>query len=287
MAFRKLWAAVNSFIQVNKDNIEIEHDPDGYIEINGKREVVLTTAIVAGTTETDQPEGTFVWTTHETGRNMTFRSDGALLQYDGAVSGVKASGTYTFSGNPVDGDVLQGILDDASVTFLDHPENSGEVQIGTRLEDTIDSLIAYLNDEYFLRTEFSRVGANVMKWTAPTAGTGYNGLILGYLAGTTAPVTFSNLDDDYGRSAGGVDGLEQTKAGIASPFSLGNFPFIDENFRLTNGSLVEGETIITAFKPFRLIALADGDAPNNALYYSITAGKLVYKDYGGVVQQLY
>ena len=38
---------------------------------------------------------------------------------------------------------------------------------------------------------------------------------------------------------------------------------------------------------FLPVALADASAPNNSIYYSTTATKLVYKDAGGVVNNLY
>ena len=34
-------------------------------------------------------------------------------------------------------------------------------------------------------------------------------------------------------------------------------------------------------------SVADGAAPNNSIYFSTTAGVLVYKDAGGVVHNLY
>lgn len=34
-------------------------------------------------------------------------------------------------------------------------------------------------------------------------------------------------------------------------------------------------------------SVADGAAPNNSIYFSTTQGKLVYKDAGGVVHDLY
>lgn len=36
-----------------------------------------------------------------------------------------------------------------------------------------------------------------------------------------------------------------------------------------------------------IVTLADADAPNSTLYYSSTQSKLVWKDSGGVVRNLY
>lgn len=38
---------------------------------------------------------------------------------------------------------------------------------------------------------------------------------------------------------------------------------------------------------FTPVSSADADAPNNSIYYSTTASKLVYKTSGGVVNALY
>jgi len=46
-------------------------------------------------------------------------------------------------------------------------------------------------------------------------------------------------------------------------------------------------TAILAGGGLQPASMADGSAPNNSLYYSTTASKLVYKDAGGVVNALY
>jgi hypothetical protein len=38
---------------------------------------------------------------------------------------------------------------------------------------------------------------------------------------------------------------------------------------------------------FLPVSSADADAPNNSIYYSTDASKLVYKDSGGIVNNLY
>ena len=52
----------------------------GYIDINGKRIYVLSTAITANVTNTAAPAGSFGVTTHATGQNSIFRSDGSKWQ---------------------------------------------------------------------------------------------------------------------------------------------------------------------------------------------------------------
>lgn len=44
---------------------------------------------------------------------------------------------------------------------------------------------------------------------------------------------------------------------------------------------------VDATGALKLVSLADASAPNSSLYYSTTAGKLVWKDAGGVVNNLY
>lgn len=53
----------------------------GYISINGKRLYVLNTAITANSTPTTAPAGSFAVTTHATGLNSIFRSDGSAWQH--------------------------------------------------------------------------------------------------------------------------------------------------------------------------------------------------------------
>lgn len=54
---------------------------DGYISLAGKRIYVLTTAITANSTVTTAPSGSFAVTTHATGKDSIFRSDGSKWQY--------------------------------------------------------------------------------------------------------------------------------------------------------------------------------------------------------------
>jgi len=68
-------------------------------------------------------------------------------------------------------------------------------------------------------------------------------------------------------------------------------PVVDGSKRLTTiwaqwfNSMLLG--IIRADGSVRPVTLADADAENNSIYYSSTASKLVYKDSGGVVNNLY
>lgn len=51
--------------------------------------------------------------------------------------------------------------------------------------------------------------------------------------------------------------------------------------------LVIGTLEITAAGYIKPITSTDADAPNNSIYYSSTQNNLVYKDSGGVVNNLY
>lgn len=54
---------------------------------------------------------------------------------------------------------------------------------------------------------------------------------------------------------------------------------IEENFRHIENKLNT--------EAYAIPSLADADAPNSTLYYSTTQSKLVWKDSGGVVNNLY
>ena len=57
-------------------------------------------------------------------------------------------------------------------------------------------------------------------------------------------------------------------------------------FEIHNSS----STVLTAFDAtgaWEPPSMADSAAPNNSVYYSTTASKLVYKDSGGTVNNLY
>lgn len=56
-------------------------DTNGYIDVAGKRLYVLATAVVANTTTTTVPAGSFAVTTHATGQSSIFVSDGSKWQY--------------------------------------------------------------------------------------------------------------------------------------------------------------------------------------------------------------
>jgi len=60
------------------------------------------------------------------------------------------------------------------------------------------------------------------------------------------------------------------------------------NVNITANSLeMAGTERITSAGCFLPVSLADASAPNNSIYYSTTASKLVYKDSGGTVNNLY
>ena len=124
------------------------------------------------------------------------------------ILGVRASGTYTFTDNPSDGDTAAGFQDDASVVFKESPSGPNEISIGSSISETIDNLISYLND-YFGSSAYRKVSSNVMGYTSQQEGVYGNGEILIYTdENTTAPIIASG----DGSSAGGVNGLTQTKA---------------------------------------------------------------------------
>lgn len=69
-----------TFVRAVKRILEIGHDDAGYITVNGKRFYVLPTAITANVTTTTAPAGSEARTTHATGRDKIFTSDGSKWQ---------------------------------------------------------------------------------------------------------------------------------------------------------------------------------------------------------------
>lgn len=59
------------------------------------------------------------------------------------------------------------------------------------------------------------------------------------------------------------------------------------NCNITGAYQIDGNDRIDGDGFFRPVSFADGSAPNNSIYYSITQSKLVYKDSGGGVNMLY
>lgn len=77
MSVKTIWKGIgNTWIKGRDRILELFHDDTGYYNFNGKRVLVLTTAITSGVTATTHPEGSFATTTHATGKNQLFRSNG-------------------------------------------------------------------------------------------------------------------------------------------------------------------------------------------------------------------
>ena len=68
--------------------LRIQHDNDGWVELNGgKRFYELTAPVTAGETETTAPAGSFAVTSDETGASTIFVSDGEFWQVYGGGGG--------------------------------------------------------------------------------------------------------------------------------------------------------------------------------------------------------
>ena len=80
--FKGSGAGVLGFV---KKVLKIQHDDAGYIELNGgKKLYLLIFAVTAGVTTTSTAAGTLAVTSHATGANQIFRSDGTHWQnYEG------------------------------------------------------------------------------------------------------------------------------------------------------------------------------------------------------------
>jgi hypothetical protein len=83
-------------------------------------------------------------------------------------------------------------------------------------------------------------------------------------------------------SGGGTIVTSYSKAPAIRTSSIKDFNNTFEVIGIANGSA--DATFGGAIKP---ATIADASAPNNAIYYSSDASKLVYKDSGGTVNNLY
>lgn len=69
-----------TYVKIRDRILELFHDDAGYINLGGKRFVILTSAITPNSTTTSHPVGSFAITTHATGRLKLFVSDGTYWQ---------------------------------------------------------------------------------------------------------------------------------------------------------------------------------------------------------------
>ncbi|MEQ1643676.1 MAG: hypothetical protein ABL959_09560 [Pyrinomonadaceae bacterium] len=123
----------NTFIRALRRVLKIWHDDAGYFDFNGKRGLVLTTAITAGVTATAHPAGSFATTTHATGLNRIFRSDGTYWQAYPAtamaghtVLGAVAAATTTGLITQLS---LNAIADGATATIAAQPKTPRNLKI--------------------------------------------------------------------------------------------------------------------------------------------------------------
>jgi len=87
MGIKTLFKGIGTtFIKGHDRKLLFGHDDAGWIEINGKRHYVLTTAITANVTVTTAPVGSIGKTTHATGTSSIFVSDGSKWQAFAAIT---------------------------------------------------------------------------------------------------------------------------------------------------------------------------------------------------------
>lgn len=106
------------------------------------------------------------------------------------------------------------------------------------------------------------------KWSSPFA-LGKTGLSIDCAAGVPAATNVK------------ISGNDVVTASFATPYSVGTATALQQAAWYIHQDGLAGDT------PVIPPSYADGNAPNSTLYYSTTASKLVYKDGGGVVNNLY
>lgn len=137
----------STLLRVVRRVIEANHDDTGWIESNGKRFVILTTAITANSTTTSLPAGTIGFTTHATGKSQIFVSDGAHWQlllrassvmcgqaYLGAVPAATTTGAITQKS-------LSGISNGDTASIIAQPKTPRNVKV--TITDGNSSISAY------------------------------------------------------------------------------------------------------------------------------------------------
>lgn len=93
-----------------------------------------------------------------------------------------------------------------------------------------------------------------------------------------------NTGERFGQAASDASkAVSLSVGGTSDMFAVGNYPgdvFAKRLSVNSSGNTVIGKGLIPA-------SMADADAANGTMYYSTTAGKLVFKDASGVVNELY
>lgn len=126
----------SGLIKFTQRVLKIRHDDEGYITLNGDKQVhCLTTAITAGVTTTSAPAGSIGVTSHSTGRSKLFVSDGTYWQgyaiassklggfaYLGAIAAATTTGKITQKD-------LNGVADGATCTGIVQPDVPRNVKI--------------------------------------------------------------------------------------------------------------------------------------------------------------
>lgn len=124
-----------TFIKAVGRLLKIGHDNTGYITVNNKRFYVLAVAITTGVTTTSAPVGSWATTTHATGKNQLFRSDGTywvvMLSSSSLMCGFANLGAVaaaTTTGKITQKD-LNGAADGATCTGIVQPDRPRNVKI--------------------------------------------------------------------------------------------------------------------------------------------------------------
>lgn len=106
-----------TFIKAVKRTLKVGHDNTGWIEVNGKRFYVLSTAITANVTTTDAPAGSEGRTTHATGRGKIFTSDGTKWQAFLAITPLQAGAHVAALTDNSGGATADGTIDAVTNSF--------------------------------------------------------------------------------------------------------------------------------------------------------------------------
>lgn len=121
-----------------------------------------------------------------------------------------------------------------------------------------------------------------------------SGLVLFRDAGNTTQVSFQNGNGLVQALLLDISGNASTTKALATAYNASDVPLAAKMAATPTANAFEvrnsSNTVVTAFDAtgaWEPPSMADSSAPNNSVYYSTTASKLVYKDSGGTVNNLY
>lgn len=126
----------------HKSARQLKLNDNGSVDLLGKGLVVLTTAITTNVTTTSTVAGTFGVTTHATGRNSLFVSDGAKFQ---AVSSALTQAAFVAALTGAGGGAANGsLVDEGTLSTANTYSDAAVNTVLGKIKDNVAELAAKL-----------------------------------------------------------------------------------------------------------------------------------------------